>query len=297
MPERLLVTGAAGHFGRRVVAHLLETLAVPASSIVATTRKPAALDDLAAKGITVRAADFDEPASLARAFDGTDRLLLISTDALDRPGRRLAQHKAAIAAAEAAGIGHVVYTSMPAPETAPVLIAPDHAGTERALADSGLAGWTILRNHWYFENLFMSMPSVLASGHWYSAAGDGRIASIARDDLARAAATVLAGALTDKRTYTLSGAQAFSTTELAALISKAVDKPIAVVPVPLEGLVQGMIGAGLPEPLARIFASFDTNTAAGCVATVTGDYASLTGLAPQPFEAWLRGNSGALAGA
>ncbi|MCW0417200.1 hypothetical protein NB689_002954 [Xanthomonas sacchari] len=63
---------------------------------------------------------------------------------------------------------------------------------------------------------------------------------------------------------------------------------IQVVPVPVEGLVQGMVGAGLPEPVARIYASFDTNTAAGRVATVTGDYQALTGQAPLPFEQWLQ---------
>lgn len=296
MSDTLLITGAAGHFGQRVLHHLLHTLQVPASRLIATTRRPETLAALAAQGVTVRAADFDQPASLAAAFHGAQRLLLISTDALDRPGRRLAQHQAALQAAAAAGVQHVVYTSMPLPEDSPLLIAPDHAGTERALAASALPGWTVLRNHWYFENLFMSLPSALASGHWYSAAGEGRIAHIARDDLARAAATVLAGSSTGRSTYTLSGAQAFSTAEIAQAVSALLGKPIQVVPVPLEGLVQGMVGAGLPEPLARVFASFDTNTAAGRVAEVSGDYQRLTGVAPLPFADWLQANRAALAG-
>ena len=296
MSETLLVTGASDHFGQRVMAHLLDTVGVPASRIIATTRKPESLADLAAKGVRVRAADFDDAASLAAAFDGADRLLLISTDALDRPGRRLAQHETAIAAAVRVGVGHVIYTSMPEPEGSPLLIAPDHAGTEKALADSALAGWTVLRNHWYFENLFMTLPHVLATGHWYSAAGEGKLANIARDDLARAAAMVLAGSHAGKETFTLSGAEAFTTAEIAALIAKAVGKPVAVVPVPLEGLVQGMVGAGFPEPLARVFASFDTNTAEGHVAATTGDYKALTGLDPQPFATWLQANTGALEG-
>ena len=72
-------------------------------------------------------------------------------------------------------------------------------------------------------------------------------------------------------------------------------KPLAVVPVPVEALVEGMVGAGLPEPLAQVFASFDTNTAAGRVATVTGDYRALTGQDPRPFEDWLAENAPALA--
>lgn len=291
----LIVTGAGGQLGQRVLSHLLDTLKIPADRIVAATRKPEALSAWAARDIEIRAADFEDPASLAAAFRGGDRLLLISTNALDRPGRRLAQHRAAIHAAEAAGIRHLVYTSMPKPEDSPLLLAPDHLGSEQALADSALPGWTVLRNHWYFENLFMSVPQALASGQWYSGAGDGGIAHIARDDLARAAATALAGDGDGKRTLTLSGARANTTADIAAAVSRATGKPLQVVPVPVETLVQGMIGAGLPEPLARLFASFDTNTAAGRIAEVTSDYKALTGVDPQPFETWLAANAAALA--
>ena len=294
--KKLLVTGASGQLGSRVLHHLLNTLGVPADRIVATSRKPEALSEWADQGVTVRAADFEDPARLATAFAGAGRVLLISTDALDRPGRRLEQHSAAIAAAEKAGVGHLIYTSMPEPEGSPLLIAPDHAGTEAALAGSSLPGWTVLRHHWYFENLFMSLGQVLASGQWYTAAGDGRIAHIARDDLGRSAAAALADDFDGKRTLTLSGAKAYTTVEIAALVSRTVGKPIRVIQVPVEGLVQGMVDAGLPEPLARIFASFDTNTAAGRVAGVTRDFTALTGVDPQPYEEWLAASKPALSG-
>jgi NAD(P)H dehydrogenase (quinone) len=296
MSDILLVTGASGHFGRRVIDYLLNTLDVAPERVVATTRKPENLADLSEHGVEVRAADFDDANTLAAAFSGTDRALLISTDALDRPGHRLAQHRAAVAAAQAAGLQHVVYTSMPKPEHSPLLFAPDHAGTEQALEQSALPGWTVLRNHWYFENLFMSMPSILASGQWFSAAGNGRIAHIARDDLARAAATTLASGGDGKNVYTLSGAQAFTTEEIAQHVSIATGAPIQVVHVPLDALVQGMVEAGLPEPMARIFASFDSNTAAGGVAEVTKDYQRITDREPLAFDAWLQANATALSG-
>lgn len=295
MSHTLLVSGASGHLGQRVVHHLLNTLKVSPTRIIATTRKPDSLAELAAKGVTVRAADFEDPASLDNAFAGADRLLLISTDALDRPGRRLAQHGAAIAAAERAGVSHVVYTSMPDPSSAKVLIAADHGGTEQALAESRLPEWTVLRNHWYFDNLFMSLPGVLAmGGKWFSAAGDGRLANLARDDLARAAATALASSSTGKQTFTLSGVEALTTAEQAQAISSALERPIQVIPVPVDGLVQGMVGAGLPEPLARVLASFDTNTAAGHVGQVTNDFERLTGYKPQRFADWLQVHKAAL---
>ena len=293
MSDLLLVTGAAGHLGQRVIHHLLDTLKVPASRIIATSRKPDSLSALAERGVIVRAADFADAASLAGTFAGANRMLLISTDAI---GHRLPQHRNAIAAAVEAGVSHVVYTSMPAPEGSPVLFAPEHAGTEAALASSSLPGWTVLRNHWYFENLFMSLPSVLAmGGQWFSAAGDGKLANIARDDLARAAAVVLADNSTGKATYTLSGAEALTTAQQAQAVSQAIGRPIQVIPVPVEALVQGMIGAGIPEAMARIVASFDISTAAGEAGTVTSDFKAITGIEPQSFSRWLDANKAALA--
>jgi NAD(P)H dehydrogenase (quinone) len=284
------ITGASGQFGQRVLHHLLHTLSVPASRIVAATRQPAKLADWAARGVHVRALDFDDAATFGPAFNDVERALLISTDALDRPGRRLEQHRRAIDALAKAGVQHVVYTSMPQPEGSPLLIAPDHAGTEQALAASTLAGFTVLRNHWYFENLAHFMGGALASGTWYAADGGQGSADIARDDLALAAATVLAGRETGKHTYTLSGGEALTKAQIAQRVGSATAKPIAVVQVPLEGLVQGMVGAGLPEPLARVFASFDTNTGAGRVATVSGDFRRITGRDPQRFDDWLAAN-------
>ncbi len=114
MPYRnngpLLVTGASGHLGRRVIEHLLTSHGVPAREIIATTRNPAGLADLAAKGVEVRRADFDNATGLVQAFRGARRLLLISTDKVDVPGVRLRQHTGAVEAAARAGVLHVVYT-------------------------------------------------------------------------------------------------------------------------------------------------------------------------------------------
>lgn len=297
MSDTLLVTGAAGHLGQRVIAHLLDTLRIPARRIVAATRKPETLAAVAARGVAVRRADFDDPATLPAAFAGVQRLLLISTDAIDRPGHRLAQHRNAIEAAAKAGVGHLIYTSMPLPAGSPLLLAPDHEGTEQALAASPMS-WTLLRNCWYMENLFMSLPGALAAGQWYSAAGDGKVAYIARDDLARAAAVALAAADTGRTTWTLTGSEAFSADEVAQQVAAAVGKPLAVVHVPVEGLIQGMVAAtGWPEALASVFASFDTNTKAGRVAAVTDDFRRLTGSAPVRFADWLAANKNALVGA
>ncbi len=287
-----LVTGASGHLGQAVINHLLTTYKVPANKIIGTTREPQKLAALAAKGVTIRDANFDDEAHLIKAFAGATRLLLISTSAME-PGVRLKQHANAVNAAAKAGVGHVIYTSMPNPTTSAVLFAPDHVGTEKALANSKLAGWTVLRNNWYFENLFFSLPQALKSGTQYSASAQGKTAYIARDDLARAAASVLSSNKDGKSTYTLSGAKQFTVDEVAALTSKATGNPLKVVHVPVDGLIQGMIGAGLPEGMARMFASFDVATAQGGLSGTASDYKTLTGVEPSDFEAWLTKNAAA----
>ena len=289
-----LVTGAAGHLGQAVINHLLTTYKIPANKIIAATRDVSKLADLKAKGVHVRSADFDHEANLVKAFEGAKRLLLISTDAME-PGKRQVQHLNAVRAAEKAGVEHVVYTSMPRPDTSAVLFAPDHLNTEKAIAAGKFTGWTVLRDNWYFENLFFSIPNALKSGTQYSAAGQGKTAYIARNDLARAQAATLASDKSEKATYTLSGAKEYTTDEVAKLVSAATGKPLNVVHVPVEGLVQGMLSHGLPEGMARLFASFDVNTAQGGLSGNSVDYNKLTGAEPQSFEDWLKKNAAALA--
>jgi NAD(P)H dehydrogenase (quinone) len=286
----LLVTGASGNLGRRAVELLLEA---KAGKIIAGTRDPSKIADLAAKGAETRKVDFDG-AALAESFKGVDRLLLVSTDALDTPGKRLKQHKAAIEAAKRAGVKHIVYTSMPKPEPgSPIPFAPDHYGTEQALAESGL-GWTVLRNSWYQENLFHSLPKVLASGKWFSAAGDGKVAHVSREDAARAAAAALAKQPNGNARYDITGTEPLTTKEIAKLASEATGKPIEVVNVSDEQLQQGMIAAGMPAFLAPIYASFDTNTRAGNVAFATDAVQKLTGKAPRSLKEFFAANKEAL---
>lgn len=295
MSQKLLVTGASGHLGQLVLLHLIATLNVDPANIVATTRRPDGLSAFANKGVSVRFADFEDKASLGPAFEGIDRMLLISTDALDRPGRRLEQQLLAVRAAEEAGIGHVIYTSMPNADKASVMGAPDHARTEAAIEASSIPAWTILRMHWYFENLYMTLPAILHNaGQWFHAAGEGKLANLSRDDLALAAATVLAGHTEGKQVLTLSGEEALTTAEQADLVSRVLDRKITAISITERSLVEGMTKAGMPEHFARIFASFDVNTADGFAGTVTGDFRRITGVGPQSFSDWLANNKAAL---
>jgi NAD(P)H dehydrogenase (quinone) len=295
MTGKLLVTGASGQLGAAVLRHLIDTCKVPASTIVAGSRDTARLSALAERGVETRRVDFNDAGTLTSAFSGVDRVIIISTDALDGEGTRLRQHLAAVTAAKEAGVSRIFYTSMPNPEGSKVTFAPDHLKTEEAIKASGLA-YTIFRNGWYMENLFMALPAALASGQWYSSAGAGKIAHIARDDIARAIAAGIAAPASDSVTYTLTGAEAYTTDEIAALTSKATGKPLSVVHLTDEQLAQGMAGAGVPAPYIPTFVSFDANTREGKIAMVTTDAATLSGPQPMSLESFLEASKAALLG-
>ncbi|MCQ1836567.1 SDR family oxidoreductase [Neorhizobium galegae] len=291
---KLLVTGAAGHLGRAVLRHLVETSKVAAADIVAASRDPNKLADLAANGLETRTTDFDDEAGLVKAFTGVDRVLIISTDELATPGKRITQHRNAVSAAKKASVKHIVYTSMPNPDKSLVTFAPDHLGTEEAIKASGVA-YTILRNSWYHDNYLMGMPHNLQVGKWYTSVGTGKITTISRDDCARAAAAALANPPTDSRTLTLTGSESLTANEIAARASAATGKPLDVVDVTDEQLTQGLTGAGLPAFVVNMLVSADANIRAGNFEQVTSEYETLTGQKPQTLAAYFETQKAALA--
>jgi len=289
---RLLVTGAGGHLGRRVVELLL--LEAGATNVVAASRDPGKLEDLRAGGAETLKVDFDDPATLDAAFAGVDRLLIVSTDALGVPGQRLRQHRAAVDAAARTGVKHIVYTSMPNPEPGSLIpFAPDHYETEQAIEKSGVA-FTILRNGWYQENLIGSLPQSLASGKWFTATGDGRVAHVAREDAAQAAAAALCSDTADSARYDITGPTALMTVEIAAIASEVAGKPIEVVEVSDEQLAEGMAKAGVPAPYVGLLVAFDANTRAGKADIASDAVKRLTGREPQSLRDFLTAHWAAL---
>lgn len=294
MAGSIFITGAAGHLGRSVINHLLTSRNVAPARIVAGSRDPGKLADLAAKGVRTVRVDFDDPSSLDAAFAGAGTVLIISTDALDAVGTRQRQHKAAVEAARKAGVGRIAYTSLPVPDTSHVTFAPDHLNTELAIKATGLP-YLIFRNSWYQENLLHSLPHAFAAGQWYTSSGNGGTAYVARDDIAAAIAAVLVDPPAGSATYTLTGATAPTNQEVATLASGIVGKPLQVIQVTDEQLAGGMKAAGLPEAVIPTFVSFDTATRAGDLATVTDDVRRLSGRDLTPLSAFLEANKAAFA--
>ena len=295
MSNTIFVTGASGKLGRAVINHLLEDQGVAPSNLIVGSRSPEKLSDLAAKGVTVRKADFDDRAGLVAAFGGADTVLVISTDALDGVGTRQRQHLTAVSAAKEAGVKRLAYTSLPKAETSKVSFAPDHLNSEQAVKATGLP-YLIFRNSWYQENLFMALPSALASGQWYTSAGEGRTAFVARDDIAAAIAAALANPPATSTTYTLTGTEAYTNAEIATFVSAATGKPLQIVNLTDEQLAGGMKAAGVPDAFIPTLVSFDTAARAGDLSQVTGDVETLSGRKSRSLKTFIDESKGALAG-
>jgi NAD(P)H dehydrogenase (quinone) len=267
----IVVTGATGRLGRLTVESLLAK-GVAAADIVATGRSIDKIGDLAARGVTVRQADFDDPATLKDAFAGADKVLLVSGS---EPGKRIPQHRAAVDAAREAGAELIVYTSAPRADTTALKLAEEHAATEKYIRDSGLP-FAFLRNSWYLEVYTERIAEQLEHGVTGSA-GDGRISAAARADYAEAAAAVLTAPDQAGQVYELGGDTAFTLTEYAAELSRQSGKPVEYHDIPLEAYTTMLEGFGLPRPLAEVIADIDAGIKRGDVLSDSGDLSRLIG--------------------
>ncbi|MFG2356681.1 SDR family oxidoreductase [Streptomyces sp. NPDC048521] len=272
----IVVTGATGHLGRHVAEQLLEK--VPAEQITAVVRDEKKAADLAARGVRLAVADYNAPETFDGLFRAGDRVLLISGNEFDKG--RVRQHQVVIDAAKAAGVALLAYTSAPSSLTA--ALADDHRATEEALLASGLP-YSLLRNGWYHENYTENLAPVLEHGAVVQAAGDGRVSSASRADYAAAAVAVLTGEGHENTTYELGGDEAWGFAEYAAELSRQTGKEIVYNAVSGEVLKGILTGAGLPEPLAEIFAGVDASIEKGELVVSTGDLSRLAGRPTTPL--------------
>ena len=273
----IVVTGATGHLGRLVIDGLLEK--VPADRITAVVRDADKAAPLAARGVTLKVADYSRPETLSGAFAAGDKVLLISGSEV---GQRVPQHQAVIDAAKAAGVALFAYTSVLGGPDADFTLADEHKVTERAVIESGLP-YVLLRNGWYNENYTERLAPVLEHGAVVAAAGEGRVSSAARADYAAAAVAVLTGEGHENTAYELSGDTAWSFAEYAAEIARQTGKEIAYRAVSADEVKAILTGAGLPEPLAAILADVDTAIERGLLAATPGDLSRLTGRPTTPI--------------
>jgi NAD(P)H dehydrogenase (quinone) len=273
----ILVSGASGKLGRRTAELLLETRAP--TELILVTRTPAAVADLAEQGCDVRFGDYGEPDSLPEAYSAAERMLLISASDIEI---RTEQHRAAIRAAGAAGVRHVVYTSGLNPEASnPAAVGPSHLATERALVESGLS-WTVLRDSLYSEYQVPEAAQAIASGRLTHNRGDGQVAYVSREDCAAVATAVLSAPGHEGCVYDVTGPESFTPHDLALLYGELGAREVDVEELDDEAFVRRLQAAAPADDDharygAQLVASFGRSIREGYMASCTDVVERLVG--------------------
>jgi NAD(P)H dehydrogenase (quinone) len=180
-----------------------------------------------------------------------------------------------------------VYTSLTHCEPSSlVTLAPDHWGTESMLRESELP-YTVLRNNMYTDYLLMSLPYAVKSGKLVNSYGVGKVSYVTREDCARAAAAALSGTFSGRTVLDITGPNAITQAELAALVSEIVGRPLEYVAIDAASAVANLVGAGLPAAIAEVLVSFERSSKAGQLAVESSAVQELTGRAPSSVKEFL----------
>ncbi|WMJ15875.1 SDR family oxidoreductase [Geobacillus proteiniphilus] len=274
----ILVTGATGKLGTKVVETLLKS--VPAHQLAVSVRQPEKAEHLRARGVDVRHGDFDRPETLETAFQGIDRLLIISTDGDNET--RIRQHTNAVNAAQRAQVGFIAYTSLANANESRLALAEVHRVTEEAIANTGIP-YSFLRSNWYLENEIGTVQAVLAGAPWVTSAGTGKVGWALRQDYAEAAAAVLAGDGHENTIYELSG-PLMTQEELAAALGAVLGKDVPVQQVNDAAYADIMKKAGLPDPLVSFLVDIQRGIREGSLEIESNDFEKLLGRPVTPIH-------------
>jgi len=283
----ILVTGATGPLGKAVVEFLLKK--TPAVNIAALVRDPAKAEDLKAQGVDIRQGDYNDYASLVKAFTSIDKLYLVSGN--DLPNRA-AQQASVVRAAKQAGVKHILYTSFQRKnETAssPIsFVSLSHLSTEKAIKESGLT-YTILKHTLYADiiPLFIG-DKVLETGVIFQPAGEGQVTYATRSDMAEAAANILTGEGHENKVYEIAGNQAVSYAEIAKIISEITGKSINYVSPTPEVFKEELTKAGVPDMYIGLFSGFSEGVRQGEFDVTNPTLGTLLGRQPTSVKEYLQ---------
>lgn len=272
----IAVTGASGQLGRLAIEALKKRAG--ADEVVALARTPEKLADL---GVATRVFDYDDVATLAPALTGVDALVFVSSSEI---GKRIEQHRNVIAAAKAAGVGRIVYTSVLRADTSALSVADEHRPTEIELEASGLS-FTVLRNGWYNENYAGSVAGSLHDGILVGSSGEGKISSAARGDYAEALAVAATTDGHDGKIYELAGDDAWTLADLAGEVSRQTGRNIPYRDLPEADYAAALAGAGVPEVFARAIAGWDVEASRGALFDSDRQLSWLIGRPTTPISA------------
>lgn len=274
---KILVTGATGKLGTKVVETLLKS--VPASQLAVSVRNPEKAEGFSARGVDVRQGDFDRPETLDAAFAGIDRILIISADGDNET--RICQHANAVEAAARANVKFIAYTSVANASDSKLFLAPPHQAAEKAILNTGIP-YSILRNNWYLENELASIQGIIAGAPWVTAAGAGKTGWALQQDYAEAAAAVLTGEGHENTIYELSG-KLLTQEELASALGTVLGKEVPVQHVDDTAYGDIMKNAGVPDFVIPILVEIQKNIREGHLEIESNDFDKLLGRPATPI--------------
>ncbi len=276
--QTILVTGATGNVASQLLPLLKDTPGVTVRALVRDKAKGEKL------GVELAVGDLGDPRSLGKAFEGATTLMAIVPNGPQAPQ----QASSALWAAKQAGVKRVVRLSaIGAAHDAPTVNSRLHALSDHEYSVSGL-DYTIMRPHFFMQNLFGSAQSIANDGVFYMPMGDAKMSMIDVGDVAAFAHALLTKPGHSGKTYTPVGPRSISMHEVAAAFTEAVGKPIKYVPVPFEAAIAAMEQAGLDAWTANLYGEYFRAYASGWGDFVNDDFQKVVGRAPRSFAEFAR---------
>jgi uncharacterized protein YbjT (DUF2867 family) len=280
MTKTILITGATGNISSGIIAQLKGS----EHRLLALVRNPGKAEELKRQGVELRVGDLEKPWTLDSAFAGADIVWILAP-----PGPRAPEQCSnALWAARRAGAKHVVRLSaFGATHTAPTINSRLHALSDAELVGSGIP-FTILKPHYFMQNLLMAAQSVAQQATMYFALADGKMGLIDSRDISEFAAHVLTTAGHEGKTYTLTGPASVSMHQVAAAIGEAIGKAVKYVPVTAEAQRQSILQVGMDEWMANLLSDYSAAYSANWGDLVTDDFQRVTGKAPRSIAQFCR---------
>jgi uncharacterized protein YbjT (DUF2867 family) len=242
----ILVTGATGTNGiellKRLTAYRTHALPIQVRAMV---RKPVDQMDHSRKvgGAEYVIADFDDQASLKRALHGVTKAFLVTNSS----ERAEEQQLRFVDLARAASVRHIVYLSqLHAAKESPVRFLRHHAVVEKALDASGMC-YTNLRPNLFMQGLLMFAPAIAGQGRLFAPVTDARISVVDVRDIADVAAAALTQDGHQQKTYNLTGPEAITHAEMAAQLSKVLDRPVEFVEISESAMREALQEFNVPQ--------------------------------------------------
>lgn len=268
---KILVTGGTGKLGKLVINELLKSISP--ENIAISTRNTDKARDLKEKGIDVRYGDFDKEESLSKAFEGIDKILIISTDGDNET--RIRQHKTAVDAAKNSNVKLIAYTSVAKASESSLPLALVHKETESYIKQTGIP-YVFLRNNWYLENEIDSLKEAISTGTWTNSIGEAKVSWSLRKDYAKAATKILVTEGQENKIYELSR-KALSVKELVSLIEKIINKNIFINNIDLDSYSQILKSNQLPQGLINFIIALQSSIKDSSLDIDSNDFQELLG--------------------